>query len=587
MEPPKDSSDQNQIVVLTDMFSQTGMTDEKIKLELEANNIVVTHDLVLSALKNLQSAPAVARKFFRWISRNDNEEKKILSSKSYNLMLSVLVENGLVKEFWDMVSTMKKKKGYGVSKGTFVKALEKFEKDKLSDDVGKLKALYASGSTDNSIENLSSRVCRVIRQDVWGDSVEKRLRELNIEFTSELVSMVVENIGVEGNKGLIFFRWVEESGCFKHDKHTYSAMASVLASEDSSEKFWRVVDEMRNAGYEMDKGAYVKILERFVRKRMLKDAVDLYELAMGGATKPSLSDCTYLLKKIVVSKELDMDLFFRVVRISWENGHILTNSTFNAVLKSLTSVGRIEDCNKVLKAVKDDFQPNSTLQSRIAFQLSSSGKSEEADEFVGDMEASDHSLGCRTWSSLVEGYCLAGDMDKASTTYQKMVEKIGAPNTEYALELLVSSYCRKNRAADAYKLVSRMVNGNQVHPWHSTYKILIGMLLAQGGFEEALDLLSLMKNQGYPPFLDPFVEFLSKSGSPDDAMTFTKAMTVKRFPSTPVFLKLFEAYFEAGRHSEAQDFLLKCPRYIRNHADVLNLFCSMNSAGAPAATPAV
>lgn len=583
VEPPKDSSDNNLIVALTDIFSRAELTGEKVKLELEANNIAISHDFVLSALKNLQCAPDVAGRFFSWISENEDEKKK-LSSKSYNLMLSILGQNGLIQKFWDMVLFMKKK-GYGVSKGTFVKALDKFEKDGLSDDVKKLKDLYASGSIDNSVEKLSSRVCRVIRQDVWGDNVEKRLSELNIEFSSELVSMVVGNIGLEGNKGLIFFRWVEENGHFKHDKCTYGAMASVLASEDSSVKFWRVVDEMRNSGYEMDKGTYVQILERFVKKRMIKDAVDLYEFAMGSATKPSPGDCTYLLKKIAVSKELDVDLFLRVVRISRENGHILTNSTFNAVLKSLTSVGRFEECNKILKAVKADFHPNSSMQSRIAFQLSRGGNTEEADEFTEDMEAAEHGLGYRTWSSLIEGYCLAGDLQMASTAYWKMVEKVGAPSTEYALELLVSSYCRKNRAVDGYNLVSRVVNENQLRPWHSTYKILIGMLLAQGGFREALDILPLMKNQGYPPYLEPFIEFLSKSGSPDDAITFSKAMTVKRFPSTPVFLKLFEAYFKAGRHSEAQDFLLICPKYVRNHADVLNLFCSMNSGdSAPAAT---
>lgn len=584
VEPPKDSSDHNHVVALTDIFSRNELSGEKVKLELEANSIVITHDLVLSALKNLHSAPDVASRFFSWISENEDEKKK-LSSKSYNLMLSILGENGFIQEFWDTVFFMKKK-GYGVSKRTFVKALDKFEKDGLSDDVEKLKDLYASGSIDNSIENLSSRVCRVIKQDVWGDNVEKRLNELDIEFSSELVSMVVQNIGLEGNKGLIFFRWVEESGHFKHNKCTYSAMARVLASEDSSVKFWRVVDEMRNSGYEMDKDTYIQILERFVKKRMIKDAVDLYEFAtMGSASKPSPGDCTYLLKKIVVSKELDMDLFLRVVRISRENGLILTNSTFNAVLKSLTSVGRFEECLKILQAVKDDFQPNSSMQSRIAFQLSRSGKSEEANVFTEVMEAA----GNRTWSSLIDGYCLAGDLEKASTTYWKMVEKVGAHGTEYALELLVSSYCRKNRAVDGYNLVSRLVNEYQLRPWHSTYKILIGMLLVQGGFKEALDILPLMKNQGYPPFLEPFIEFLSKSGSTDDAIRFTKAITVKSYPSTVVFLKLFEAYFKAGRYSEAQDFLLICPKYIRNHADVLNLFCSMNSGetAPPAATAAV
>lgn len=575
MEAPKDPSDQNKIVLLTDIFSQTQKNSEEIKLELESNHIVLTHDLVLNALKNLQSTPDVARRFFKWVSRSDNEKR--LSSKSYNLMLGILLDNGFVREFWDVVRIMKKK-GYGVSKGISVRASEKFEKDGLTDDAEKLKKLYASGSTDNSVENLSSRVCRVIRSDIWGDNVEKWLKELNVNFSSELVSLVVENLGIEANKGLIFFRWVQESGLCKHDERTYNAMVRALVCEDLTDKFWRVVDEMRNAGFEMNKDTYVDVLGRFVKKQMMKDAVDLYEFAMEGLNKPSVQDCTFLLKKIVVRKELDMDLFSRVVRIFRESGNVFTDSTFNAVLKSLTSVARIGECNEIIKAMEEGgFQLNSTLQSKIAFQLSRGGKHEEACEFMGNREASESSLDHKTWASLVEGYCLAGDLDKASHSFRDMIEKVGASTAGYALESLVSAYCRKNRAADAYKLVSELINEKELQPWHFTYRMLIGMLLAQGGFKEALDVLHLMKNQGYPPFVEPFVEYLSKSGSPDDAIAFSKAMAVKRFPSPTVFLQLFEAYFKEGRQTEAQDFLSKSPSYIRNHADILNLFCSMKA----------
>ncbi|KAK7847951.1 pentatricopeptide repeat-containing protein, partial [Quercus suber] len=86
-----------------------------------------------------------------------------------------------------------------------------------------------------------------------------------------------------------------------------------------------------------------------------------------------------------------------------------------------------------------------------------------------------------------------------------------------------------------------------------------------------------MKNQGFPPFMDPFIEYVSKSRTGDVAINFLKEMPSKKFPVTSVFLHTFEAFFKAGRHIEAQNFLSKCPAYIHNYADVLNLFCSMKS----------
>ncbi|XP_059638442.1 pentatricopeptide repeat-containing protein At3g02490, mitochondrial-like [Cornus florida] len=571
----------DQVGAVIEVFSKPETSNDDIKMELESNNVVISHDLVLKVLKNPDTSYDVARRFFDWISERENER---LSSKSYNLMLGILGVNGYVKEFWDLVGIMKKK-GYGVLRATHVRVSEKFEKEGRVGDLEKLKELFASGSIDNSIEKMCSRVSKVIRKEVWGDKVEKQLRELNIPFSSNLVTMVLENIGTEPNKALIFFRWIEESNLLEHGGQTYNAMVGVLGREDCLDKFWRVVDEMKVAGYEMERGTYLKVLGRFIKRKMIKDAVDLYEFALNGANKPSEQDCTFLLRKIVVDKELDMDLFLKVVKAFTNSGNLLKNSTLDAVLKSLISVGRFGECNNILKAMKEvGFLPGATLQSKIAFRLSSDGEKDRASEFLDTIEASGCNPNYKMWLSLVEGNCVAGDLDHASACLKKMVEKEGAASAGYALQPLVNAYCRKNRAVDACKLLSDLVTENELKPWHPTYKVLISDLLVHGGFKEALNLLGLMKNQGFPPFLDPFIKYLSKKGTADDAMMFLKAITSERFPSASVFLNVFEAYFKAGRKNEAQDLLSRCPGYIRNNADVLNLFFSMKSAEAATVT---
>ncbi|KAJ8546267.1 hypothetical protein K7X08_018850 [Anisodus acutangulus] len=581
---PVEHKDSDQIVVLTDIFSKPNRANDQIKLDLESNNVIMTHDLVIKALRSFNTAPDEARRFFNWVLENESER---LSSKVYNYMLGILGSNGFVKEFWIMVEIMKSK-GYGVSRVTFNRAIERFEKDKLSDDVKKLRELYGcSELADNSSEEVYSRVCKLIRGNVWGDDVEKQLRESKFEFSSELISMVLETLECETNKALIFFRWIEDSGLFKHNEQTFNAMAKVLGREESGEKFWKLVDEMRTAGFEMERETYIRVLDNFVKRKMIKDAVDLYEFAMVGINKPSSQDCTFLLKKITVSKELDLDLFSKVLRVFTESGNSLTGANLDAILKSLTSVDRFGECNKILKAMEDaGFTPSHIQQSKIAFNLGSGGKDKESNEFMNYIESSGTTPKSKTWTSLIEGYCEAGDLAKASDAFEMMVEKEGSSHAGYALELLVSLHCRKRRAIHAFKLVEKMVTEKELRVWHTTYKLLVGKLLAQRGFEEALDVLCLMKSQDYPPFMDPFIKYLSKRGSAEDALAFTAAVTVKKFPSTSVFLNLFEAYFKAGRRNEAQDFLAICPRYIRNHADVLNLFCSMKPQKTTATIPA-
>ncbi|PIN02442.1 hypothetical protein CDL12_25038 [Handroanthus impetiginosus] len=590
VEPPKPPSDQ--AVLLADIFANPGRSNDDIELDLDSKNVVVTHDLILSVLGNSDTDPDIAKRVFYWALENRSEK---LSSKSCNLMLGILGGSGFVKESWDLIGTMKKK-GYGVSKGTYIKISERFQKDGLIDDVEKLKELYALGSascktndaaTENAFEKVCSRISKIIRREVWEEDVEKQLEELDVEFSIDVVAKVLENLEMDPNKALIFFRWVQESGHFKHDQRSFNAMARVLSKEDHSEKLWRFVNEMRGEGHEMERETYIHILERFVKRKMLEDAVDLYEFAMIDANKPSAQDCTFLLKKIAVSKELNMGLFLKVMRVFKASGNVLSNSNLDAVIKSLTSVGRINECNRILAAMEEvGYVPSSTSRSKIAFKLASGGKTGEALEFMDNVVASRDISDHRTWVSLIKGHCVARDLDEACKSFREMTEREGTSHAEHALDLLVGTYCRKNRPFEAYKFVSEMVNDKGLSPWHSTYKTLTSKLLARKKFKEALDVMSMMKNQGYPPDLDSFVEYLSKKGSAEDAVTFSQAMTSRRFPATSVFLKLFEAYLNTGRQSEAQDFLSKCPRYIKNHADVLNLFCSRNSGATSTAAVA-
>ncbi|OIW05451.1 hypothetical protein TanjilG_12042 [Lupinus angustifolius] len=571
---PNDSD--NNHVVISDIFSKPTQNDVVTSL-LDSNRVSINHDSVIQILGKLDSNADVARRFFNWVLETSPWR---LSSKSYNAMLSVLGTNGLVNEFWDLVGVMKKK-GFGVSNGVKVKMLDIFEKGGLVDDVLKLNALFESGSIDNSIEKKCLRVCRIVRRNVWDDDVENQIKELNVEWSGNAVKLVLKGLGSETSKALIFFRWLEESGVFKHDGWTYNAMARVLGREDSIDRFWKLLGDMRDARFDLEDKTFAIVLGRFYKRKMIKEAVELYEFAMASKNKPSRDICTIILKKIVVSKELDLDLFSRVLKVFTESGNVLTDSMVNAVLKSLTSVGKMGQWNKVLKVMEGYMLgARGNLQGKIAYRLSAAGYKDEASEFIGNIEASGSIPEHKTWESLVEGHCVAGNLDKAFASFKEMIEKEGVASAGLTFDVLMNSYCQLNKAIDAYKILNEMVNEKELKPRHSTYKLIVTKLLVQGGFADALNILGLMRSHGFPPFTDPLFEHISKSGSADDAILFVKAMTSHDFPSTSVFLRMFNAFFKHGRHDEAQNFLSKCPGHIRNNVDVLNLFFSMHSKDA-------
>ncbi|KAF5178116.1 Pentatricopeptide repeat-containing protein [Thalictrum thalictroides] len=557
-------------VALTDILSKASNNDQ-IKKGLETIDISISHDEVLNVLQNLDGNPEIAWKFFTFVLET---EKKILSSKSYNLMLGILGRKDFVQQFWDLVEIMKKK-GYGVSKGAYSKASINFEKEGLVNDLDKLKELRAKPD-ENSIERVCFRVCELIRENDWDEDIQKKLKDLNCSWSNDLVAMTIEHLSVHPTKALMFFWWVEENPSFKHNGVSYNAMLKVLGREDCTDKFWRIVNEMKEAGFQMDMEVYNFVMERFYKRKIVKDAVDLYEFMMGSSVKkPSVQDSLFLMRKIVVSKNLDMELFSKVVKLFTDGGNSLTESILYSVVKSLISVNRLQECGKILKAMEEvGFVPTKEVYDRIIFHLGSVQRSAEALQFITEMEASGCNPDSRTWCSLIHGQCVARDLKNASSSFRNMLEKVGVTNAGYAFEVLMSGFCRMKKAEDACKFFTEMVDETEFRPHRTTYKMVIEKLLVVGSFNEALSLIRLMKGNGYPPYLDPFIDYISKIGSGADAMRFFNAITDKKFPSTSVFIRLFEAFFKAGRQNEAQNCLSKCPTYIRSHADVLNLFCA-------------
>ncbi|PIA56597.1 hypothetical protein AQUCO_00700740v1 [Aquilegia coerulea] len=560
--------------VLTEILSKSGSNDE-IKDRLESIHLRINHERVLEMLEELGLGgyPELAWKFFNFVSETANKK---LSSKSYNLMLEILGKKDYVEQFWGLFEIMKKK-GYRISKGTYIKILERREIIKGLDE---LKAMYGSIPDQNSVDWLCSRACKVLRTNEWGEEAQKRLGDLNCSWTNDLVAMVIEHIKEQPMKALLFFRWIEENPSFEHSKLSYNAMLKVLGREDCHSQFWQIVDEMKEAGFHMDMEVYSLVIARFYKRKMVKEAVNLYEFMMGSVTKPSLADSVLLMRKIVSGKELDMDLFSRCLKRFTDNGNSLTYSIFDSIVKSLTSVGRLQECGKILKAMENvGFVPTNEVYNEIIFKLCSVKRSDEAIQIFEEMEASGCSPDVNTWFSLINGQCVARELDEASSSFRYMVTKVGVAEAGDAFEVLIKGFCRKKKAEDAYKFLSEMVDGTELRPLQTTYNKLIEKLLGQQSLDEALCLLRLMKGHGYPPHLNPFVDYISKSGTGTDAMLFLRAVTNESEStlSTPVFILMFEAFFKAGRHSEAKNFFSECPNNIRSHADVLNLFASQKS----------
>ncbi|KAJ6688246.1 hypothetical protein OIU74_016875 [Salix koriyanagi] len=91
---------------------------------------------------------------------------------------------------------------------------------------------------------------------------------MRIVLTDNFVIRVLKELRSYPVKALRFFQWVDRREGYQHNTVTYNALMRVLGRDDSIKEFWSAVDEMKNAGYEMDIDTYIKISRQFQKNQV-------------------------------------------------------------------------------------------------------------------------------------------------------------------------------------------------------------------------------------------------------------------------------------------------------------------------------
>ncbi|CAL9039740.1 pentatricopeptide repeat-containing protein At3g48250, chloroplastic-like [Musa acuminata AAA Group] len=530
-----------------------------------------SQESVLYVLKKFDKKPQQALSFFRRVTARPGFAP---GPPAYNLMLRILGRPDHLTDFWAFLRSMHEA-GHNVDQGTYLTVLSDFKRHKLAAESAALAQFYSrTAQHATSAAAVSAAARTILDSDDWNEGVEKKLE---LPLTEVAVAGVLREVRARPAQALAFFRWAGGRPGYDHGSVAYNALARVLAQEDSMGQFWDLIQEMKEKGHEMDIDTYIKVSRHLLKSRMMKEAVELYELMMDGPYKPAIQDCGMLLRQIALYDAPDLDLVFRVVRKYEAAGYSLSKVVYDGIHRSLTSNGKFDEAEEILKKMRlEGYEPDNITYSQLVYGLCKAKRLDDACKVFDEMEAAGCTPDLKTWTVLIQGHCTAGEVDKALELLTKMIEKNCEADGD-VLDVLVKGLCSNNRADAGCTLFHEMVEKVHVKPWQATYKHLIQELLKSGMLEEALKLLSSMKIHKFPPYADPFPSYIAKCGTTVDAEEFLKALTVNNYPSPAAYLHVFQSLFKEGRYSEAQDLLYKCPHHIRKNVDISKLFGSIKS----------
>ncbi|CAH1419152.1 unnamed protein product [Lactuca virosa] len=546
---------------------------DELEQELSKSKTDFTHESVMYVLKKLSKEPQKASDFFNWIVGKQGFQP---SSSIYSIMLRVYGNKESIKRFWATAQKMKEE-GFFIDDQAYLMILQDFKNSNMINEAANLTKIYNSMAKDNVMNDVIKEIVGVVIESDWGNGVEKRLAGIKFDFkvSDNFVLRVLKNLRKYPLKAIKFFRWVSETFNYEQNTITYNGVLRVLCQEDSIKEFWNIFKEMKNAGHEMDLDTYLKISRFFQKRKMLKEAVELYEHMMDSPYKPSIQHCSVLLRTIAGNISPNLDLVFRVVNKFEATGNSLSKSVYDGIHRSLTSVGQFDEAEKMMTAMKDaGYEPDNITYSQLIFGLCKARRLEDATKVLDEMQANGCTPDIKTWTILIKGHCSANEVDKALIIFANMIEK-GCEADADLLDVLVNGFLSQNKAIDAHQVLVEMTETGGVKPWQATYKNLIRKLLLERKFEESLKLLRLMKKHDYPPVSEPFVGFVSKFGTIDDALEFLKALSYKESPSVSSYLNVFQGFVDEGRELEAKDLLFKCPPHIRKNKGISSLFGSV------------
>ncbi|XP_010426311.1 PREDICTED: pentatricopeptide repeat-containing protein At3g48250, chloroplastic-like [Camelina sativa] len=542
---------------------------KEVEEGLRKPDMSLTHETAIYVLRKLEKSPDKAYCFIDWVLRDSGLSP---SSPLYSIMLRILAQQRSMKRFWMTLSEMKQG-GFYLDEDTYKTVYSELNKPESKADAVAVAHFYERMLKDNATYVVAKNVSAAVLKVDWGCEVERELQEMKLVLSDTFVIRVLKELRDHPLKALAFFHWVGGSSSgYQHSTVTYNAALRVLARPNSVTEFWSVVDEMKTAGHEMDLDTYIKVSRQFQKSRLMTEAVKLYEFMMDGPFKPSIQDCSLLLRSLSAGPNPDLDLVFRVSRKYESTGSSLSKAVYDGIHRSLTSVGRFEEAEEIVKAMRNkSYEPDNITYSQLVFGLCKAKRLEEARGVLDQMEAQGCYPDIKTWTILIQGHCKNNELDKAFACFANMLEK-GFDIDSDLLDVLIDGFLIQSRIEGACKFLMEMVRNANVRPWQSTYKTLIDKLLEIKKGEEALDLLQMMKKQNYPAYAEAFDGYLAKFGTLEDAKKFLDVLSSKDSPSFAAYYHVIEAFYREGRLTDAKNLLFICPHHFKTHPKISELF---------------
>ncbi|CAH9083451.1 unnamed protein product [Cuscuta epithymum] len=306
------------------------------------------------------------------------------------------------------------------------------------------------------------------------------------------------------SEALQTFRWASDIPHFTHSRSTFRALIHKLCLFRRFDIAYQLLDEMRtSACITPDEGIFITFVRGLGRARMMKEVIQIPELASKFDLNPSLKLMNTILD-VLVKEDIDIAREFYRKKMMGCNGVQGDDYTYAILMKGLCATNRIQDGFKLLQVLKSwDTKPNIVIYNTLMHALCKNGKVGRARSLMREISEPNNV----TFNILISAYCKDDNLVNALVMLEKSFNKGFVPDV-ITMTKIVEILCKKGRLSEAVEILER-VEGKEGAIDVLAYNTLIKGYCRSGKVKIGLRLLHEMEKKGCLPNADTYNALIS------------------------------------------------------------------------------
>lgn len=344
-------------------------------------------------------------------------------------------------------------------------------------------------------EKIEDIICRMMANRAWTTRLQNSIRNLVPHFDQSLVYSVLDRAR-NSEHALQFFRWVERSGLFRHDRETHMKIFERLGRASKLNHARCILMDMPKKGVGWDEDMLVVMIDSYGQNGIVQESVKIFQQMKELGVQRTEKSYDALFKVILRRGRYMMAK--RYYNKMLEEGIAPTKHTFNVLLWGFFL------CKKLDTAIRfyEDMRSRGIMPDVVTYNTLINGyyrleKVDEAEKFFVEMKGRNIAPTVISYTTMIKGYVSMGKVDDALRMFEEM-KSFGIKPNAVTYTTLLPGLCYAMKMSEAQMVLKEMVERHTSPKDNSIFIKLLTCQCHSGNLDAAADVLKAMIRLSIP-----------------------------------------------------------------------------------------